>query len=401
MSIIIRPYDECYFSLGFEGNFNSRMLGTVRAVHGRVYNNKDKVWLIPNGAVQELLQNIYNLGIFNTIDENQSQTASALHSTPLQIPRINELKESLKVRNYSERTIVSYTKWVKSFFDELKHFEGIIGQEQINSFLTSLAVRYKVSPSTQNQALSALLFYFRYVEKREYADFNSVVHAKKKPRIPVVLSRREVLAVISHIDESKRLCVQLLYGTGMRLNELLCLRVLDIDFDLNEIIIRHGKGDKARRVMLPQSLVPQLRSQIKYVNALLEKDIKDGWGAVEMPGGLAKKYPDGSKELKWQWLFPQKNRWINKQSGKQGRWHLDESVLQRAVKQAIHAAGINKNASVHTFRHSFATHLLENGYDIRTVQELLGHSDLKTTQIYTHVLNRSGNGVISPLDKLN
>ena len=228
-----------------------------------------------------------------------------------------------------------------------------------------------------------------------------MVHAKKKPRIPVVLSRMEVLAVISHIEESKRLCVQLLYGTGMRLNELLCLRVLDIDFDLNEIIIRHGKGDKARRVMLPQSLVPQLRSQIEYVNALLEKDIKDGWGAVEMPGGLAKKYPDGSKELKWQWLFPQKNRWINKQSGKQGRWHLDESVLQRAVKQAIHAAGINKNASVHTFRHSFATHLLENGYDIRTVQELLGHSDLKTTQIYTHVLNRSGNGVISPLDKLN
>lgn len=401
MSIIIRPYDECYFSLGFEGNFNSRMLGTVRAVHGRVYNNKDKVWLIPNGAVQELLQNIYNLGIFNTIDENQSQTASALHSTPLQIPRINELKESLKVRNYSERTIVSYTKWVKSFFDDFKNFEGTIGQEQINSFLTNLAVRHRVSPSTQNQALSALLFYFRYVEKREYDDFNSVVHAKKKPRIPVVLSRREVLAVINHIEESKRLCVQLLYGTGMRLNELLCLRVLDIDFDLNEIIIRHGKGDKARRVMLPQSLVPQLRSQIEYVNALLEKDIKDGWGAVEMPGGLAKKYPDGSKELKWQWLFPQKNRWINKQSGKQGRWHLDESVLQRAVKQAIHAAGINKNASVHTFRHSFATHLLENGYDIRTVQELLGHSDLKTTQIYTHVLNRSGNGVISPLDKLN
>ncbi len=401
MSIIIRPYDECYFSLGFEGNFNSRMLGTVRAVHGRVYNNKDKVWLIPNGAVQELLQNIYNLGIFNTIDENQSQTASALHSTPLQIPRINELKESLKVRNYSERTIISYTKWIKSFFAEFKNYKGTIGQEQINSFLTNLAVRQRVSPSTQNQALSALLFYFRYVEKREYDDFNSVVHAKKKPRIPVVLSRREVLAVISHIDESKRLCVQLLYGTGMRLNELLCLRVLDIDFDLNEIIIRHGKGDKARRVMLPQSLVPQLRSQIEYVKALLEKDIKDGWGAVEMPGGLAKKYPDGSKELKWQWLFPQKNRWINKQSGKQGRWHLDESVLQRAVKQAIHAAGINKNASVHTFRHSFATHLLENGYDIRTVQELLGHSDLKTTQIYTHVLNRSGNGVISPLDKLN
>ena len=204
-----------------------------------------------------------------------------------------------------------------------------------------------MSASTQNQALSALLFYFRFVKNTPVENLNSVIHAKKKDRIPVVFSREEVLKVINNLTGTKKLIAKVLYGTGLRLNEALSLRIPNLDFDQKEIIVRHGKDDKDRHVMLPQKLIP---------------------------------------ELKWQWLFPQKNRWKNKESGEEGRFHIDESLVQRSVKEAILAAGINKNASCHTFRHSFATHLLESGYDIRTIQELLGHSDVSTTMIYTHVL---------------
>ncbi|MBQ9537768.1 MAG: integron integrase [Treponema sp.] len=310
------------------------------------------------------------------------------------------MREQLEARHYSRRTAESYGRWVAAFLSEYGASAAEPGQSQINEFLTNLAVRRKVSPSTQNQALAALLFYFRFVKKVNPVDLSSVIHAKKKPRIPVVFSRREAMSVIEHLDGSKKLAAQLLYGTGMRLNELLSLRILDLDFDRKEIIVRHGKGDKDRHVMLPLSLIPALREHMRSVRELHEKDLADGWGRVELPGALAAKYPSAGKEFKWQWLFPQKNRWVNQETGEQGRWHLDESLMQRAVKQAVLEAGINKNASCHTFRHSFATHLLESGYDIRTVQELLGHSDVKTTQIYTHVLNRGAGGVISPLDRL-
>ena len=311
------------------------------------------------------------------------------------------MKDMLEVRHYSERTIECYLRWTEKFLEKYGRCETDgLGQKEINEFLTMLAVKLKVSPSTQNQALAGLLFYFRFVKGENPIELESVIRAKKKPRIPVVFSRSEVRRVIEYMPVDKRLCAELMYGTGMRLNELIELRVLDVDFDRSEIIIRHGKGDKDRHVMLPQSLVSKIKLQIENVKKIHDKDVADGWGAVPLPDALAGKYPDAEKEFKWQWLFPQKNRWKNKQTGEEGRWHLDGTLLQRAVKAAVLRAGINKNASCHTFRHSFATHLLENGYDIRTVQELLGHNDVKTTQIYTHVLNRGPSGVISPLDNI-
>lgn len=214
----------------------------------------------------------------------------------------------------------------------------------------------------------------------------------------MVLAKEEVKAVIAHLEGSKRLAAEIMYGTGMRLNEVLNLRILDIDFDRKEITVRYGKGAKDRRVMLPQALISKIKSHISEVKKIHEKDLADGWGSVQMRENIHGKV-NAAKEFRWQWLFPQKNRWINENTGQQGRHHIDESIMQKAVKKAILEAGIVKNASCHTFRHSFATHLLENGYDLRTVQELLGHSDVRTTMIYTHVLNRGAKEIKSPLDE--
>lgn len=432
MEIQIRSYNRDFFSVGFPSGFDQAVLDCVRKVPGRQWNGRELVWLVPNDrkSVGALLENIWRIGSFNVGDsmadgnsmENGNlmmsgdligtrgnlkvsgdliSAADAVHDSNGEAAEIErDLKkvcELLKVRNYSVQTVERYSKWVREF---LKLYGTNKGQKEINEFLTMLAVKRKVSASTQNQAMAALLFYFRFVKRENPVELASVVHAKKQRRIPVVFSRDEVRRVIEFMPEDKRLCAELLYGTGMRLNELLELRVLDVDFDRNEIIIRHGKGDKDRYVMLPQKLVPKLKKQVELVSALHKMDVEDGWGRVELPGNIAMKYAGAEKELKWQWLFPQRNRWVNKSTGEQGRWHLDDSLLQRAVKQAVILAGVNKNASCHTFRHSFATHLLENGYDIRTVQELLGHSDIKTTQIYTHVMNRGGSGVVSPLDRL-
>ena len=378
------------------------MLDAVRKVPGRTYHGEKKFWLIPDDkkSADILLENLFETGLFNYENEDTfpgKQEEKREHELDSGIVRMKEL---LKTRHYSQRTIECYERWVKDFLNIYSSCGNATGQKEINEYLTKLAVHEKVSASTQNQALAALLFYFRFVRCENPNDLQSVIRAKKNPRIPVVFSRQEVMDVISYMSGSKRLAVKLMYGTGMRLNELLNLRILDLDFERGEIIVRYGKGSKDRHVMLPQTLVPELKRHIEKVRKIHEKDLRDGWGCVPLPGKLEQKYPNAGKEFKWQWLFPQKNRWKNEKTGEQGRWHLDATLLQRAVKQAVLEAGINKNASCHSFRHSFATHLLENGYDIRTVQELLGHSDVKTTQIYTHVLNKGANGVVSPLDRM-
>ena len=401
--IFISNYDEQYFKVVFPGYFNEQMLEAVRTISGRKWNKDSKVWLIPNTGtnVNQLLENIFTTGLFNVEETTvqKSSTTSIKTDERFIASQIQKIKEALTARHYSEHTKISYKKWVKEFLTIYQGKEDI-GEREINEFLKNLALKKNVSASTQNQALAAILFYFRFILNTPVTELGSVIRAKKSERIPVVFSRDEVVRVIGNLNGQKKLIAKVLYGTGMRLNEALCLRVLDLDFDQNEIIVRHGKGDKDRHVMLPQKLIPELKEHIEKVRSLHNKDLADGWGAVSMPGALVRKYPTGSKEFKWQWLFPQKNRWKNSETGQEGRWHLDESLMQRAVKQAILEAGINKNASCHTFRHSFATHLLEIGYDIRTIQELLGHSDVSTTMIYTHVLNRGAGGVVSPLDRL-
>ncbi len=314
---------------------------------------------------------------------------------------MNDLRTALRARHYSRRTEQAYCLWVRRYirFHGLRHPREM-GEAEINAFLTHLATEREVSASTQNQALSALLFLYRYVLERSVGDLGGVVRARRPRRLPVVLTRDEVAAVLDYLDGDLRLMASLMYGAGLRLNECLGLRVQDLDFARGEIVVRGGKGDKDRVTVLPQALRPQLRVHLATVKRIHKADLAAGWGAVELPDALARKYPHASTDWRWQWVFPQRRRWRDPRSGHEGRHHLHETVVQRAMKEAVGASGTTKRAGCHTLRHSFATHLLETGYDIRTIQELLGHKDVRTTMVYTHVLNRGGLGVRSPLDGL-
>ncbi|MFH1007292.1 MAG: integron integrase [Candidatus Latescibacterota bacterium] len=317
-------------------------------------------------------------------------------------PRLLDcLREALRSRHYSRRTEQTYCQWVKRFihFHNVRH-PAEMSEPEINAFLTHLAVKENVSASTQNQALSALLFLYRYVLGRDIGDLGDIIRARKPKRLPVVMSRDEVRAVVNHLDGEKWLMASLIYGAGLRLMECLRLPVQDIDFCSNEILVRDGKGGKDRVTMLPESLRKPLQDHLRRVKRIHDKDLADGWGRVQLPDALGRKYPNSPTEWRWQWVLPQKNRWNDPRTGQEGWHHVDESILQKTFKQAVAKAGFAKRATRHTLRHSFATHLLENGYDIRTVQELLGHADVRTTMIYTHVLNRGGHGVRSPVDSL-
>lgn len=311
---------------------------------------------------------------------------------------IQRYREELQVRHYARRTVNTYEQWLRRFlrFHGRRHPREM-GSAEVNAFLSHLAVELQVSASTQNQALAALLFLYRELLERDL-ELEGVVRARTRRRLPVVLSETEVRAVRQRLEGEAALVVGLLYGSGLRLMEALRLRVKDLDVQRRELTVRDGKGGKDRLTLLPQSLVPELQEHLLKVRQLHRGDLAAGWGRVVMPDALARKYPKADREWAWQWVFPQQNRWQDRTSGTQGRHHLDPSVVQKAVKRAVAEAGLTKAASCHTFRHSFATHLLERGQDIRTFQELLGHQDVSTTMIYTHVLNRGPLGVCSPAD---
>ena len=274
-----------------------------------------------------------------------------------------------------------------------------MGEAEIGGYLSSLATEVKVSASTQNQALAALLFLYQQVLGRELAWLGNLVHAKRPRHVPVVLGRQEVRDLLARLDGSPWLVCALLYGAGLRLLEALRLRVKDLDLDRCEITVRRGKGGKDRRTVLPAVLVDRLRYHLMSVKALHDRDLGRGAGAVALPDALARKYPGAPREWIWQWVFPATRTYTDPASQEVRRHHLHESVIQHAVRRAAKAASIAKPVTPHTLRHSFATHLLEDGYDIRTIQELLGHRDVSTTMIYTHVLNRGAGGVRSPLDR--
>ncbi len=309
------------------------------------------------------------------------------------------MRDAIRVKHYSYKTEQSYIAWARRFilFHHKRH-PAEMGETEVQAFINYLATERTVSASTQNQALSAILFLYRQVLSRELALPDSLIRAKKASRLPPVLSRQEALAVIDRMSGTTRLMTQLLHGAGLRLMECLRLRVKDIDFDNHQIIVRDGKGEKDRATILPESVVPGLRRQLVLVKKTHDQDLKDGYGEVVLPYSLDRKYPHAGVDWGWQFVFPASQRSLDPRSGKLHRHHIDESVLQRAVHDAARLTDIAKPVSPHTFRHSFATHLLESGYDIRTVQELLGHKDVKTTMIYTHVLQRGALAVKSPLD---
>lgn len=316
-------------------------------------------------------------------------------------PRLlDQMRERIRVKHYSIRTEKVYCEWVKQFirFHQYRH-PVEMGAPEVEDFLTDLAVRRKVSASTQNQALAALLFLYREVLQIDLPWLKDVVRAKRPQRLPVVLSVEEVRSVLAGLQGDLWLLCSLLYGTGMRLMEVLRLRVKDVDFARGEILIRDGKGMKDRVTVLPRSLQQPLRQHLAVVRALHQAELAAGRGDVWLPFALERKYPNAAWDWGWQYVFPAAGLSVDPRSGAVRRHHVDEKRIQRGFKRAVQAAGIVKPATPHTLRHCFATHLLEAGQDIRTVQELLGHADVKTTQIYTHVLNRGGLAVLSPLDR--
>ena len=352
------------------------------------------VALCPRRRLRYALASEHPLGVKLRVREPGSR------ETPK--PRLlDRVRQAIEARHYSRRTEKAYVHWIKRYvFFHGKRHPAEMGAAEVTEFLTSLAVHSKVASSTQNQALSALLFLYREVLGVELPWLDDVVRAKRPSHLPVVLARDEVRAVLQRLDGVPRLMAVLLYGAGLRLLECCRLRVKDVDFATNQITIRDGKGHKDRPTMLPAALKTELVAHLERMREQHQADLRHGAGWVELPGALMRKYPNAGRDWGWQWVFPATRFYVDSATGQRRRHHLHESVLQRAVKDAVRAAGIAKPATCHTFRHSFATHLLEESHDIRTVQELLGHRDVSTTMIYTHVLNRGPAGVRSPADRM-
>lgn len=313
-------------------------------------------------------------------------------------PFLQRVRGAIRVKHYSIRTEQAYITWIKRFiiFHQKRH-PADMAETEVIAFLTDLAVNRQVSASTQNQALNALVFLYKAVLDRPLGKLNGAVRAKKPQRLPVVLTQHEVRQILFHLEGKSWLIACLMYGSGLRLMEAIRLRVKDIDFEHRAIIVRSGKGQKDRVVTLADDLIISLKRHLEHVKNVHTKDLSDGFGDVYLPFALARKYPNACTEWGWQYVFPASRRSLDPRSDQVRRHHFNETVVQKAIKNALRKTGITKPASCHTLRHSFATHLLERGMDIRTVQEQLGHKDIRTTQIYTHVLNRGGNAVVSPL----
>ena len=400
--------------LAVKFDYDLRLRRVVLEFPDREWIPLEKLFLLPDTPDhgRRLLEVLAATGLFEAEPPSQPEPPTpptSLHQPPpvssVMVAQAQSIlarvDEALQTRHYSPRTRKTYLTWIQNFFAFNAGRPPIaLGEFELSKYLSHLAVDKGVGPSTQNQALAALLFLFRSVLHGESVNLSEVVRAKRTQHLPVVLTRDEVRLVLERLDGVYRTIGRLLYGTGLRLQECLCLRVQDLDFARNEILVRNGKGAKDRITMLPASLKADLSTHLLAVRSIHNDDLKAGWGRVVLPGSLDGKYPNAGTEWGWQWVFPQERRWTNQTTGVQGRHHLDDSLVQRAVHDAVRASGLTKPASCHTFRHSFATHLLEGGHDIRTVQELLGHSDVKTTQIYTHVLNRGPSGVLSPADQL-
>lgn len=393
------PFSERCLSV-IRGRYDLRMLSSAANSHdqpvapapawhaGRLFDVRDRVAGRVAGRVAE--------------DKPPEYGADA--SLPARAPtrRLREaVHDAMRLRRLSDRTEEAYVHWMRRYFE----FHGArdpaqLGAEHVTAFLSSLAARDHVAASTQNQALAALLFLYRDVYRVDLPWLDGLVRARRPQRLPVVLSREEVRSVLSEMRGAPRLMATLLYGSGLRLLECCRLRVKDVDFSRREITVRQGKGDKDRRTMLPASIDAPLRAHVAWAREQHGRDLAAGAGWVELPHALGRKYPDAGREWAWQWVFPATRTYVQGESGEVRRHHLHETVVQEAVRNAVLAARLSKRATCHTFRHSFATHLLEDGHDIRTVQELLGHSDVSTTMIYTHVLNRGPAGVRSPADRI-
>jgi integron integrase len=385
--------------------YHPNRVATIKRVKGCRWHPEGRYWTVPR--TDEAVSHLLTLFAGEPVEVDFSlRPAMAFdHREPLPaVPRpelLDRVRVALRTRHYSPRTEKAYIHWIKRFTLFYNQRQpAAMNEVEVGRFLSSLAMDCRVSASTQNQALNALLFLYREVFGKEIGYVNGVVRAKRPRRLPVVLTKEEVRRLLGGLSDTPWLMAMLLYGAGLRLMECCRLRVKDIDFTKNQIVVRSGKGDKDRHTMLPVAIKEPLFRHLHVVKRQHEADLKKGLGRVVMPGALERKYPNAGKEWGWQWVFPATSHYTERTTGEQRRHHLHESVLQRAFKEARIKAGIVKPAGCHTLRHCFATHLLEDGYDIRTVQELLGHRDVITTMMYTHVLNRGGRGVRSPADAL-
>jgi integron integrase len=319
------------------------------------------------------------------------------HNTPVRL--LDKVRQRIRLKGYSIRTERSYAQWIKRFilFHNKRHPRDM-GKMEIEAFLSDLAINRNVAASTQNQAFNALLFLYNQVLEMKMPDDINAMRSKKPVRVPTVMTREESYRLISSMNGTKKLMAEIMYGCGLRVIECVRLRVKDVDFAMNQIVVRDGKGKKDRITVLPKRIRPSLQSHLSYVHRLHQKDLRDGYGRVYLPYALARKYRNADRSWAWQYVFPAKTISVDPRSGEKRRHHIHETVIRKAIKAASQTAGIVKPITCHTLRHSFATDLLMAGYDIRTVQDLLGHKDVSTTMVYTHVLNRGGKGVVSPLD---